>query len=96
MLKPESQLRFDVDLAVSVSGVAGPDGGTPEKPVGTVWIGLAGTAGMLGTRKLSWPGARDQIRILSSWWSLAMIDAALDLRGDGDRQRAGFILGGGK
>ena len=99
--------RFGVDLAVSVSGIAGPDGGTPEKPVGTVWIALAASpemigaratahAGILGTRKLAWPGARDQIRILSSWWSLAMIDAALDLAGGEDPTRANWVLGGGK
>ena len=36
--------RSNASLTVSVSGVAGPDGGSVEKPVGTVWIGCAGTS----------------------------------------------------
>ncbi len=72
--------RFGTDLAVAVSGVAGPDGGTPEKPVGTVWLALATRDG-IATKKLGWPGMRDQVRTLSAWWALRMVDERLDLEG---------------
>jgi len=71
-----ARARFGVDLAVAVSGVAGPDGGSPDKPVGTVWLALA-SAGGVTTRKLGWPGARDQIRTLASWWALKLLDEAI-------------------
>ncbi|TAE28975.1 MAG: nicotinamide-nucleotide amidohydrolase family protein [Candidatus Kapaibacterium sp.] len=34
------QARFHADIGVSITGIAGPDGGTPEKPVGTIWVGI--------------------------------------------------------
>jgi len=71
--------RFAADLAVAVSGVAGPDGGTPDKPVGTVWLAIASASGVR-TKKLGWPGMRDQIRTLSAWWAFKLIDEALDVR----------------
>jgi nicotinamide-nucleotide amidase len=68
--------RFGADLAVAVSGVAGPDGGTPDKPVGTGWVAVASAAGVT-TRKLAWPGARDYVRTLASWWALKLLDEAI-------------------
>ncbi len=78
--------RFDSDLSLAISGIAGPDGGTPDKPVGTVWLALYGHAGgdpnatlvfQMATKKLSWPGMRDQIRTLSAWWALKLVDDLL-------------------
>ena len=52
------------DWAVSVTGIAGPDGGTPEKPVGTVYIGVA-HAGKAEAKRFNFSGNRKWIRELS-------------------------------
>lgn len=54
--------RADVDYALSVSGVAGPDGGSPDKPVGTVCFGWALTDSESETETLLFVGDRDAIR----------------------------------
>ena len=49
------------DLAVSITGIAGPGGGSAEKPVGLVWFGLASRAGAI-TEKKVFPGDREAVR----------------------------------
>jgi len=50
-------LRSGADYAIAVSGIAGPDGGTAEKPVGTVWLAW-GNRELIRTRCLCWPVER--------------------------------------
>jgi nicotinamide-nucleotide amidase len=53
--------RFGVNAALSITGIAGPGGGSPAKPVGTVWLGCA-TDGAVETRRILFPGSRPEIR----------------------------------
>jgi nicotinamide-nucleotide amidase len=56
--------RFAVDLAVAVSGIAGPDGGSADKPVGTVHFAWAGPGGVTAARRI-FAGDRETVRRLT-------------------------------
>ena len=50
------------ELAISVTGIAGPDGGTEAKPVGLVYIGFGDKAGVIEVAEHRFKGSRDEIR----------------------------------
>jgi len=81
-----AQRRFDAGAAIAVTGIAGPAGGTPEKPVGTVWL-----AARLGTEtralKRVFPGDRGEIRARAAQAALDVLRRLL-----GEARRGG---GGG-
>jgi nicotinamide-nucleotide amidase len=64
--------RFQVSAAVSVTGVAGPTGGTLQKPVGTVWVGSV-VAGTGETRRFLFPGSRPEIRARAAQAALHLL-----------------------
>ncbi|BCA96141.1 competence damage-inducible protein A [Legionella antarctica] len=53
------------DIGLSVTGIAGPDGGTVDKPVGTVWFAWATREGSIHTLKKQFMGTRQEIRLTS-------------------------------
>lgn len=63
--------RTGADATVAITGIAGPGGGTPDKPVGTVWIGAA-VDETVRVQRFHFDGDRAQVRASS-------VDAALEL-----------------
>ena len=72
--------RFDADTAVSITGVAGPDGGTEEKPVGYVCWAVKTTDGRSMVRDTRLPGGRADVRDRSTTVALHLLRRLL--RGD--------------
>ena len=58
--------KFDASIAIAVSGIAGPTGGSKEKPVGTVVIGIKSTCGYVNIQKYLFEGSRIEIQEMAS------------------------------
>jgi nicotinamide-nucleotide amidase len=69
--------RAEVDFGIGVTGIAGPAGGTKEKPVGTVWVALAGPGVELLVRGFQLPGERERVKYQASQVALDMLRRAL-------------------
>ena len=61
------------DHALAITGIAGPKGGSEDKPVGTVFIGLASKGSATVVRRFFYPGSRDRFKLLSSQAALEML-----------------------
>jgi len=69
--------RSAADRAVAVTGIAGPDGGSAEKPVGLVWFGLARRGGKTATLHHVFPGDRAAVRQATVAKALRLLRAAV-------------------
>lgn len=71
---------YGADVAVAVTGVAGPGGGTPDKPTGTTYLHLAGPQGELA-RHYVWEGSRTANKLASARAALDMVSEYLNTFG---------------
>jgi nicotinamide-nucleotide amidase len=68
-------VRAGVDLAVSITGLAGPGGGTPQKPVGLVYLGVARKGGVVRTERRIFSGDRTDVRRAALVAALELLQA---------------------
>jgi nicotinamide-nucleotide amidase len=73
--------RVGADVGVGITGIAGPGGGTPDKPVGTVCFSVAGPDGARRTLRTLLPGSRADVRDRSTTVAMHLVRALL--RGEG-------------
>jgi len=80
--------RFGADFAIAITGVAGPGGGTEEKPVGLVCFSVASGSGDRVTRSTRLPGGRQDIRERSTTVAMHLLRRLLVAEGPGARAGA--------
>jgi nicotinamide-nucleotide amidase len=71
-----ARTRMETSIGIAITGVAGPGGGSPDKPVGTVWIAID-VEGMVLARRFNMIGDREEIRRRSAQAALEMLRGAL-------------------
>ena len=69
--------RLQADIGVGVTGIAGPGGGSEDKPVGLVWLTVAGPGEASMTRSVNLPGGRADVRDRATTVAMHMIRRAL-------------------
>ena len=69
----------NTDIAIACTGIAGPDGGTAEKPVGLVYIGIAYKGGDTQVYKKKYTGDRQAVRTQTVWDSLKSVLTTIDV-----------------
>jgi PncC family amidohydrolase len=64
---------FDTDVAVSITGIAGPGGGMPGKPVGLTYLAAATRKGIFRVVRRVWPGDREAVKAASAECALELL-----------------------
>ena len=72
-----ARVAADVDFGLAVTGIAGPGGATPEKPVGTVCLALAARGAPPRVRRVQLPGDRERVKFQASQAALDLLRRAL-------------------
>jgi nicotinamide-nucleotide amidase len=74
-----ARAKLGADVGVGLTGIAGPGGGSEEKPVGLVWLSVAGPDGTQLTRSVHLPGGRTDVRERAALVAMHLVRRLLSL-----------------